>query len=277
MTTATQDILTIAEALAPSWERRRADVEAVTAPVRDWMLRALAPRPGDTVLELAAGVGDTGFDAADIVGERGRLVSSDLSPAMLAAARRRAAERGVANAEFRALDAERIELETDSVDGVLCRFGYMIMPEPARALDETRRVLRAGGRLALAVWGAPQRNPFFAVSGAGMIRHGHLPPPAPGDPNPFSMADADRTAALLEQAGFASVRTEEVPVVFHVPDVAGYLDLVADTSGPVGLALRALADGDRAELARDAAAALDAFAGVDGYAIPGVALCAAAE
>ena len=162
------------------------------------MVRELSARAGDTVLELAAGVGDTGFDAAAIAGERGRLISSDFSPAMLAAARRRGAERGLDNVEYRVIDAERIELEADSVDGVLCRFGYMLMADPAAALAETRRVLRPGGRVALAVWGAMERNPFFTIVAISLVRHGHLPPPEPPGPPVFSMASAERTTALLE-------------------------------------------------------------------------------
>jgi ubiquinone/menaquinone biosynthesis C-methylase UbiE len=83
----------VAEAIAPTFERRRAEFEEFCAPVRQWMLRELAPREGDTVLELAAGVGETGFDAAVLIGERGRLISTELSPAMLDAARRLGADR----------------------------------------------------------------------------------------------------------------------------------------------------------------------------------------
>jgi ubiquinone/menaquinone biosynthesis C-methylase UbiE len=116
-------IYEIAEAIAPGWERWRARNEEVTAPVREWMIRELAPRPGDTVFELAAGAGDTGFEAAAIAGERGQLVATDFSPAMVDVARRRGAELGLGNVDYRVMDAERIELDTDSVDGVLCRSG----------------------------------------------------------------------------------------------------------------------------------------------------------
>ena len=131
--------------------RVAADLEDVSAPVRQWLLTELAPRPGDTVLELAAGVGDTGFEAAAIVGERGRLLSTDFSPAMVEAARRRGNELGVENVEYRVMDAERIELDADSVDGVLCRFGYMLMADPCRGArrDPPRpargRAVGAGG------------------------------------------------------------------------------------------------------------------------------------
>jgi ubiquinone/menaquinone biosynthesis C-methylase UbiE len=72
------------------------------------------------------------LDAAAVVGEQGRLISTDFSAAMVAAARRRGAERGLGNVESRVMDAERIELEADSVDGVLCRFGYMLWPTRSR-------------------------------------------------------------------------------------------------------------------------------------------------
>jgi SAM-dependent methyltransferase len=273
-----REIFDIAEAIAPTWERRRADVEEVATPVREWMLRELRPQAGDTVLELAAGVGETGFETARIVGETGRLITSDVSPAMLDAARRRGAELGVANVDYRIIDAERIALDDDSVDGVLCRFGYMLMADPATALAETRRVLRPGGRLALAVWGALERNPFFAIIAISLVQRGHIPlpepPPAPG---PFSMASAERVEGLLRGAAFAEVRTEEVPGRFVIPDVDEYLSVIADTAGPIALALRGLAEPDRAAVRTDVGDSLQRFAAGDGYELPCVALCAVAS
>ena len=152
------------QALAPGWERWRAQLSDGLAPVREWLVGELAPRPGDIVLELSAGAGDTGFAAAAIVGERGRLISSDFSSEMVQAAGRRGAELGLNNVEYRVIDAERIELDAESVDGVLCQSGYMLMADPAAALLETRRVLRPGGRLALSVWGEPERNPWGAIA-----------------------------------------------------------------------------------------------------------------
>lgn len=271
-------IYEIAEAIAPTWERRRAEVEELSAPFREWMLRALGPREGDTVLELAAGVGDTGFEAAAIVGETGRLMTTDVSPAMLEAARRRGAELGVANAGYRVMDAERIELDDNSVDGVLCRFGYMLMADPATALAETRRVLRPGGRLALAVWGTAEQNPFFVTIAVSLVQRGHLPlpepPPAPG---PFSMASSERTEGLLRRAGFAEVRTEEVAGRFVASDADEYLSVIADTAGPIGLTLRGLADPDRAAVNADVENSLRRFAADGGYEIPCLALCAVAS
>lgn len=122
----------VARAIAPGWERQRARIEEGVAPVREWMIQELAPRPGDTVLELAAGAGDTGFEAAAIAGEGIRLISTDVSPDMVEVARRRGAELDLPDVDYRVMDAEHIELGANSVDAVLCRFGYMLMRTPPR-------------------------------------------------------------------------------------------------------------------------------------------------
>lgn len=267
----------IAEAVAPTWIRRRPQIEQGSTPVREWMLRELQPQAGDTVLELAAGTGDTGFEAAGIVGERGRLLSTDFSPTMLDGARRRGAELGVTNADYLVIDAEKIKLDDDSVDGVVCRFGYMLMADPASAFAETRRVLRPGGRLTLGVWGAPEQNPFFTAIVMSLVQHGYLEPPDPTGPGIFSLARADVLTGLLERAGFGSVRTEEVPVRFPVPDIDEYLEFIADTAGGIALAVRQVSDADRPAVRAQVEAAFERFASPDGYDVPGVARCAVAN
>ena len=272
-----REIYEIAEAIAPGWERWRARIEEVTAPVREWMIKELALEPGDRVLELAAGAGDTGFEAAAIVGERGRLLSTDFSPAMVQVARRRGAELGLAHAHYRVMDAERINLDADSVDRVLCRFGYMLMADPAAALAETRRVLRPGGRLALAVWGAPERNPWATIGFGLLVERGHMPPPEPGAPGPFAIASEEQTRALLGHAGFTAVRTEELPVHFSFRDLDDYMTYATDTGGPAALVLRGLPEDERETLSAQLGAAFAPFAVDGGYELPGVALCAAAD
>ena len=155
----------------------------------------------------------------------------------------------------------------------------MLMPDPVAAFVETRRVLRPGRRVALAVWGAMERNPWIAIAGISLGQRGHIPlPPPPPAPGPFSMASAERVDSLLRQAGFTEVRIEEADGRFAIEDADDYLGLIGDTAGPVGLALRGLGDHDRAAVRDDVGDALRRFA-VDsgGYELPCVALCAVAS
>ena len=265
------------EAMAPGWERWRAEVEATSTPVREWMLRALASRAGDTVLELAAGPGDTGFATTAILGEHGHLISTDFSPDMVEVARRRGAELGLRNVEHRVMDAERIELEDDSVDGVLCRFGYMLMADPAAAFSETRRVLRPGGRLALAVWCNADRNPWISIAGRMLVERGHVPPPEPGAPGIFSMASEERTRTLLGDAGFAVGRMEEVPVRFVYRAIDDYVRRASDTGGVFQRVFREVSEDEREAMKRRLEEAFAPFAVEGGYELPGVSLAAVAS
>jgi SAM-dependent methyltransferase len=264
-------------AMAPGWERRRDYIWETGRAVGEWMVRELDPRPGDTVLELGAGPGDTGFTAAALLGESGRLISTDFSPEMVEVARRRGGELGHRNVDYRVMDAERIELDSDSVDGVLCRFGYMLMANPAVALVETRRVLRTGGRLALAVWGPPERNPWAAIGGRLLVERGHMPPPEPGAPGVFSMGSEERTRALLDDAGFDDVRTEEIAVRFTFSGVDDYVNFAIDTAGPFAMVIRGLSDSERDQIEAQLGEAFAPFAADGGYELPGVALAAVAS
>jgi SAM-dependent methyltransferase len=265
------------QTMAPGWERRRADIEKVTRPVTAWMVQALAPQPGDTVLELAAGQGDVGYAAAEQLGKEGRLISSDFSSEMVEVARRRAAELGLANVENRVVDAEEIDFGDDSVDGVLCRFGFMLMPDPEAALAETRRVLRPGGRLSLAVWGAPQRNPWISIGGRILGELGLAPPPQPGEPGMFVLADEERLRGLLQGAGFTVERVEEVPVLFNYEDVDGYIAIGIDTGGMFARIWNAASDEEREAVRSGLVESFRPFAVDGGFELPGLAVGAAAS
>jgi SAM-dependent methyltransferase len=265
------------EAMAPGWERWRAQLAEALAPVREWLVSELAPQLGETLLELGAGASDTGFQAAAIVGERGRLISTDFSPMMVEVARRRGAQLGLRNVDYRVIDAEHIAVDADSVDGALCQSGYMLMADPAGALAETRRVLRPGGRLALSVWGAPERNPWASIGGRILVKRGHLPPPEPGAPGIFSMASEERMPTLLDGAGFADVRTEEVPVQFAYRDLDDYERWVMEVAGPFAMVVRGLPEDERRALREQLAEAFVPFEADGGYKVPGVALCAVAS
>ena len=122
------------EQSAAGWERRREEFQRMARPLSQWMVEAIAPQPGHRVLELAAGLGDTGLLAAELVRPGGEVLITDGAEAMVAAAARNAEAAGADNVETRVMEAEWIDLPTASTDGVLCRFGYMLLADPETAL-----------------------------------------------------------------------------------------------------------------------------------------------
>jgi len=260
------------QTMAAGWERRRADMETVTEPIRDWLVRELAPKPGETILELAAGPGDTGFAAAALLGNEGQLISTDFSSEMTEVARRRGRELGLLNVEYRTMDAEHLELEDDSVDGVICRFGFMLMSDTEAALAETRRVLRPDGRLVLATWRGPERNPWVAIGGRILTARGFMPPNEPGAPGMFTMSDDGRVESLLAAAGFTDVLIDDVPVRMPYGDVDEYVTATRDTGGAFARAFNEASEEEQRAITQELADAFTPFEVDGGLALPGLAL-----
>jgi SAM-dependent methyltransferase len=231
--------------LAEGWGREREYLWRITGTVGERLIERLDPQPGQTLLELAAGTGDTGFKAAARLAPEGRLISTDFSPAMVEQARVVGEKLGLENVEYRVLDAERMDLDDDSVDGVLCRWGYMLMADPAAALAETRRVLREGGRLCFSVWAGPERNPWASTTGMVLVQQGHIPPPERGAPGIFAMADPDRIRELVRGAGFSDPEIEQVPVTWDYPDPDEHWRLTLELAGPLAEAISSLSPEDR--------------------------------
>src|SRR5437763_9253134 len=136
--------------LAPSWDERRDEIGEPVAPVRDWLLARLAAKPGETMLDIACGGGELSEALSPQVGDSGRVIATDFAAQMIAAARRRGEQLGLSNVEYREMDAEQMDLPDASVDGAVCRFGFMLMSNHVAAMREARRVLRKGGRPAFA-------------------------------------------------------------------------------------------------------------------------------
>jgi SAM-dependent methyltransferase len=226
-------------AQAEGWEARRDVMRTASMPVSAWMIDALDPQPGQQLLELAAGAGDTGLLAAELIAPTGTLISSDFSPEMLAVAHRRAEELGVTNVRFKQIDAETsIDLEAASLDGVLCRWGYMLMADPESALRETRRVLKPGARVALAAWAGPEHNQWSALPMRALIERGVIEPPPPALPGQFTWSEAGRIAEHLDAAGFTEHHVEplDFDYVYRSPD--DWWQAQADLSSRFSSALR---------------------------------------
>jgi SAM-dependent methyltransferase len=148
----------------------------------------------------------------------------------------------------------------------------MLMADPAAALRESRRVLRDGGPLSFAVWAAPDRNPWAGVPAMTLVQRGHMPPPEPGAPGIFAMADPDGIRSLVGGAGFGEPELEEIPFEFRYADFDDIWDTLISLAGPLAAAIEKLPEEER-QATRDAIEEnMAPFQGDDGsYAAP--ALC----
>ena len=264
--------------VATGWDKRARSVREFGLPVSMWMLDHAGLRPGGRVLELAAGPGETGFLAAERILPGGSLVCTDATDEMLDVARARAKELGIEDVEFKRIELEWIDLGTASVDAVLCKWGLMFAVDPEAALREVRRVLRPGGRVALAVWDEPPVNPWATIPTRALVELGHTTAPDPDAPGMFALAPSGRLQSLLEAAGFLEVLVESVDPPRAFGSVEEYIAETDDLSSVFGEVFDPLSDAQRAEVTQKIAELAQPYTGTDGtLRLPARSLVASAE
>ncbi|HEX9713424.1 MAG TPA: methyltransferase domain-containing protein [Actinomycetota bacterium] len=229
--------------LADAWDRNRAVVWRFTRGVSEHLIRRLDPKPGETILEVGTGPGDTGFLIAEQLAPGGTLIGTDLSPNMLERARAAADRLGLSNVELRVMDAMALELPDASVDGVVGRFVYHLLPDPARAFAEARRVLRPGGRLCFAVFGPDEEMRFDgALNEANALRGLSLPPGISID---IDLNEPGIITTLLTKAGFSGVEVDEVPFIVDFPDADEMWRYIVEMYGRQAELIRSLSSDEQ--------------------------------
>jgi enediyne biosynthesis protein CalE5 len=264
-------------AVATGWDEHADFVDRRSRALTDKLLDLADPRPGERVLELACGPGGLGLAAAERVGEGGAAVLSDVASEMTAIAARRAADLGLDNVTTAVLDIEHIDQPDASYDVVLCREGLMFALDPGQAAREIRRVLRPGGRVALAVWGPRERNPWLGTVLDSVSAQTGAPVPPPGIPGPFALEDAAKLSALLEDAGLRDVTVSEVSVPLEVASFDEWWRRTTALAGPLAKMLELLPEDASRELEGRAREAVKPYETPDGLEFPGVTLVAAAS
>jgi SAM-dependent methyltransferase len=262
-------------AVAPAWGENTEYLDTRGAGITERMLELAALRRGERVLELASGPGSVGLAAAGFVGPEGEVVLSDVVPEMTAFAEARSA--GLPNVRTCVLDLEEIDEPDGSYDVVLCREGLMLVPDPARAAGEILRVLRPGGRAAVAVWGPRERNPWLGLVFDVASEQLGTPMPPPGVPHPFSLDDAGQLAGVLSAAGLADVTVGEVDAPYVATSTDEWWERSSSLAGPLAQKLAELPEPARQALRERAAAAVAEYRTGDGLELPGVALVAFAR
>jgi SAM-dependent methyltransferase len=263
-------------AVAGGWAQHADYADARGAQSAQRMLELAEVGAGDRLLELACGPGGLGLAAAERVGSGGEVVLTDVADEMTAIAAARGAELGLRNVAFRRLDLERVDEPDASYDVVLCREGLMFALEPARAVGEIRRVLRPGGRVAIAVWAARDRNPWLGLVMDVVSAQIGAPVPPPGIPGPFALGDADELRGLLDGAGLADVRVGELSVPLRTASFDEWWGRTSALAGPLSAILASMPDAAvqaLRERAREAARPYETASG--GFEFPGATLIAA--
>jgi SAM-dependent methyltransferase len=233
------------------------------------MLAMAGVRVGARVLDVAAGAGDQTLDIARGVGPTGYVLATDISEAILAFAEGNARQAGYANVETKAEDGETLDVPEGSFDAAICRLGFMLFPDPGKGVACMFRALKPGGRACAMVFSGPEQNPCIGILVSTAFKHAGLPPPDPHQPGGLlSLARSGLMDELFRCAGFSHVATTRVMAPFRLPSVQDYLDFVRTSASPVLQILGRLDDVRREAAWAEIAGRLSAFSTSGGWEGP---------
>jgi SAM-dependent methyltransferase len=235
------------QAAAEPWHRWGPTLEAWLGAATEAMLDMAGVAGGARVLDVAAGAGGQTLAAARRAGPDGHVLATDISANILAFAERNARDAGLRNVETRVVDGERLDVPPGTFDAVISRVGFIYFPDQHAAFVGMRRALRPGGRLAGIVYSTPEANAFFSIPVSIIRRRAQLPPPAQGQPGPFSLGAPGAIEAALERAGFAGVEARRVAAPLRLESAAEYVRFARESFGALHQMLAGLDEAEREE------------------------------
>jgi SAM-dependent methyltransferase len=253
---------------AEAWHRWGPTIEDWLGAATERMLDAAGVASGSRVLDVAAGAGGQSLAAARRAGPSGHVLATDISPALLDYAAKAAGDAGVTGIETREMDGELLDVEPGTFDAVISRVGLIYFPDQRAALTGMRDALRPGGRVSAVVYSTADRNGFFSVPVGIIRRHAQLPPPAPGQPGPFSLGAPGVAERALSEAGFHDVTVEAVPSPVRMPSAAECLRFEQESFGALHQMLAGLDEDGRRAAWAEVGEALTEFEGPDGFTGP---------
>lgn len=262
------------EQAGPRWVQRQQQLDAQIEQLGLAAMQRAQIKPGEQVLDVGCGCGQTSLQLAERVSPHGSVVGIDISQPMLARARERQGERGVRNLEFLCADAQTYQFERERFDVIFSRFGVMFFDDPSAAFANLRIALRPDGRLCFVCWQALEKNDWVRVPLLATTQHVQPPPPpAPGAPGPFALADPERVRRILQGAGFRDIQCEfyETPISIggatNVDEAVAFMLEI----GPIAVLLREAETLVRARVIEAIRAALIPYAGHDQVSLGGAA------
>jgi SAM-dependent methyltransferase len=254
---------------APYWEKYRPVIVEMFAPVTQALIEDAAIRKGDSVLDVATGPGEPALTMADLVGPEGMVVGTDVAPEMVEAARREAGRRNFANARFEVAFTDSLPFPPDTFDAAVSRFGVMFFPSPLDCLREVLRVLKPGGRIAVAVWYLAENNPFDYVVTRVVDRYVQPTAPKAGATDMFRFAKPGDLLAVLSSAGATAVSERVLRFSIRAGlSAEDFWTIRSEMSEKLRTKLAPLFASQREALKRDAIAAIRAYSSENGISIP---------
>ena len=219
---------------AKGWNDHTPAIRAWLRSATDAMIEMAGIRPGDCVLDIAAGSGDQTLDIAARVGPTGRVLATDFSPGILALAQENARRAGLQQIETLVADGEHLPVEPASFDAAVCRLGLMFFPDPLQGLREMHRAVRAGGGVCTVVFSQPDANPCLGIVLSTALQHAALPPRDPYQPGGLlSLGKPGHLDELFRQAGFVQVASTRMNAPFELPSAGHYLDFLRASASPI--------------------------------------------
>ena len=254
------------------WSTGQVARQQIYGAATEMILDLAAVQPGSRVLDVAAGTGEQTLMAARRVGPTGYVLATDHSSSMLNVAAEAVRKEGLKNVETRVMNAEDLVLDADSFDAVICRMALMLFPNPAKALTEMRRVLRPGGKVAVIVHSALDKNPYFAIIYGTVHRLGNIPPPAPGEPWMFALGEPGALEDVYKRAGFLNAPIHAVPAQRRFPSAAEAIGNIRNSAGDLRELTNRLNESERERAWVEMEEQLRRFEGSNGLELPGEVL-----
>ena len=195
--------------VSPGWKKWDRFIMEFLRPMGDAIINRLEIKEDDIILDVAAGTGEPGLTIAAIV-KNGKVTGTDLSEEMLQIAEVNAAAKGLKNYSTKASDVCNLPFNANTFTKISCRLGFMFFPDMQLAANELYRVLKPGGRLAIAVWAGPDRNLWYTAMSSVMSKYIETPAPAPDAPGMFRCSGPGVMTNIFVQAGFKHIGEQEL-------------------------------------------------------------------
>lgn len=256
------------QSAAKAWSRWGGTLRDWLGPATEIMIDAADITKGSKVLDVAAGAGDQSMQIADRVGPQGYVLATDISSNILDYAAASAQSEGYGQIDFQVMDGEELTAPPEQFDAVVSRVGLIYFPNQMKALKGIRDTLKPGGWFSTIVYSTPANNGFFSIP-VGIIRTAaQLPPPAKGQPGPFSLGQPGVLADLLRDAGFQNVHEKTLSAPLELPTAADCVRFERESFGALHEMLKGLEDDEQTRVWGEIENALGKFENTNGFSGP---------